>query len=399
MELTIHWQILLGAFLIASVLGAVVQKSHFCTLGAVSDWVNMGDTGRVRAWFLAIAVAVCGVLMLEALGLADLRETRPPYRTANFAWTRYLLGGLMFGVGMTLASGCTTKNLARLGGGSLKALTVLIVVGAFAYLMTKTSFYAVMFHSWMQPLSVDLAALGRSGQDIGAVLAGELGGVAEIRRVAAGLLAMLLLFIVLRAGDFRRSFDNVLGGVVVGTCVVLGWYLTGGPWGQAWIEAVAWMDEPPLGVGVQSYTFVNPMAEVLVYLARLGDARFLTFGVAAAAGVFSGALCYSVSTRHFRIEWFSSRTDFLRHVGGGALMGIGGVLAMGCTIGQGVTGVATLALGSMLTLGAVILGSATTMKIEYYKMLYEDASLLDALLSGWADMRLIPQSMRRLEAL
>jgi uncharacterized membrane protein YedE/YeeE len=394
MELTIHSQILIGAFLIASFLGAAVQRSHFCTLGAVSDWVNMGDTGRLRAWFLAIAVALSGALVLEVLALVDFRQTRPPYRTVNFAWVRYLLGGLIFGVGMVLASGCTSKNLVRLGGGNLKAFIVLIVVGLSAYLMTRTGFYAVMFHSWMQPLSVDLAALGMSGQDIGAVIAAEWGDVEEIRAIAAGGLAVLAFYVVFRSKDkdFRRSFDNVLGGAAVGISVVLGWYLTGGPWGRAWLEAVASMDEPPAGVGVQSYTFVNPMAEILVYLGRLGDGRFLTFGIV-------GAFFYSALSRRFRIEWFVSWADFLRHLSGGALMGIGGVLAMGCTIGQGVTGVSTLALGSILALGAIILGSATTMKIEYYRMLYEDASLIDALLSGWADMHLVPQSLRRLEAL
>jgi len=80
-------------------------------------------------------------------------------------------------------------------------------------------------------------------------------------------------------------------------------------------------------------------------------------------------------------------------------MGIGGVLAMGCTIGQGITGISTLALGSFLALGAIILGSATTMKVLYYKMLYEDASVFDALLSGWVDLHILPRSLRRLDAL
>ena len=108
MDFAINTQILLSVFVIALVLGAVAYKTNFCTLGAVSDWVNIGDTGRIRSWFLAIAVAIGGVLLLEGLGLVALDETRPPYRSTNFAWIRYLLGGLMVGVGMSLASGCTT---------------------------------------------------------------------------------------------------------------------------------------------------------------------------------------------------------------------------------------------------------------------------------------------------
>ncbi len=398
MEATAHTQVLLGAFAVALVLGAVAQKTHFCTLGAVSDWVNMGATGRMRSWFLAIAVAIAGAVLLETLNLIALTETRPPYRSANFAWLRYLLGGLMFGVGMALASGCTTKNLLRFGGGNLKALIVVIVVGGCAYLMTKTNFYALVFLSWMQPLGVNLAGFDIPGQDIGSLLTG-LGEPAQIRLGAGAMLVLMMLFQLLRCPAFRTNWDQMIGGLVVGFSIVLGWYLTGGSLGQAWIEDVMWMDEPPVGVGVQSYTFVNPMGEGLYYLSQAGDPRLLTFGVVAVAGVTVGAFAYSILSGHFHIEWFTSWADFLRHLIGAALMGIGGVLAMGCTIGQGIAGVSTLALGSFMALGAIIFGSATTMKVEYYKMLYADASLWDALLSSWVDLHLLPRSMRRLEAL
>ena len=121
MEFTIHNQVLTAVFVLAVILGAVANKTNFCTMGAVSDWVNMGDTGRLRAWLLAMAVAILGVAVLVGTGGAAIgTETFPPYRTPYFAWLRYLLGGLMFGVGMTLASGCGNKTLVRIGGGSLK---------------------------------------------------------------------------------------------------------------------------------------------------------------------------------------------------------------------------------------------------------------------------------------
>ena len=117
MEFTIHLQILGIVFITAVVMGAVANKTNFCTMGAVSDWVNMGDTGRLRGWFLAIAVATLGVALLEATGKAIVdTSTFPPYRTPNLAWLRYVLGGFMFGVGMTLASGCGNKTLVRIGG-------------------------------------------------------------------------------------------------------------------------------------------------------------------------------------------------------------------------------------------------------------------------------------------
>lgn len=394
-------RVLLGCFVIAAVLGGVMQKTHFCTMGAVSDWINIGDKGRLGAWFFAIAVAMAGTLILESASIVDFSTTRPPYRSANFAWSRYLLGGLMFGAGMSLAGGCGTKNLLRLGGGSLKSLLVVIIIGGCAYLMTRTNFYAVVFHGWTQVLSIDLEHFDLAYQDLGSIFARLAGASssADMRLAIGGLLITVLCFVVMRSRDFRDNANHVFGASIVGLSITGGWFLTGGPWGLEWIEAAAWMDEPPAGVGVQSFTFVNPMGESLVYLSQPGNIALLTFGVVAIIGVILGALVQTTASGQFRIEWFVSWSDFGRHVAGAALMGIGGVLAMGCTVGQGLSGVSTLALGSFLALGAIIFGSATTMKIQYYKMLYEDASVLDALLSGWADLHLLPQSWRRLTAL
>src|SRR5215510_14873332 len=116
-----HLVVLLSAFAIAVVMGAVMNKTHFCTMGGVSDWVNMGDTGRMRAWVFAMAVALAGVLVLDATGTVSLdSDVFPPYRTGGFPWVRYLAGGLLFGIGMTLASGCGTRTMVRIGGGNAK---------------------------------------------------------------------------------------------------------------------------------------------------------------------------------------------------------------------------------------------------------------------------------------
>ncbi|HEB96884.1 MAG TPA: YeeE/YedE family protein [Sedimenticola thiotaurini] len=385
----------------ALVLGAVVNKTNFCTMGAVSDWVNMGDTGRLRAWFMAVAVATLGVAAFEAMELLDAGSSRVPYRGSLFFWPRYIVGGLMFGVGMTLASGCANKNLVRIGGGNLKSLLVILMVGAMAYLMTKTDFYGTVFHSWMAPISPDLAAYGIGDQGLGTLI-GSLFGMenpSSLNLWVAILLGLGMLAIVFRSRDFRSSLDLVLGGLVVGLVVLGGWYVTGGPMGQEWMEAVEFMDEPPPGVGTQSYTFVNPAGETLSYLSNPADTTLITFGVAALFGVVAGSFLWALLSRGLRLEWFVNLRDFVSHMIGGALMGIGGVLALGCTIGQGVTGVSTLALGSFIAMGSIILGSALTMKVQYYKMVYEDeASFFKSLVTGLVDMRLLPQRMRRLEA-
>lgn len=396
MENLIGVPVFIGVLLLAMVLGATASATRFCTMGGVSDWLNIGDTGRLLAWFMAIAVAIGGATLLEASGIVSLDATRPPYRATEFAWPRYLLGGFLFGIGMVLASGCPTRNVLRVGSGSLKGLVVLLLVGISAWLMTRTDLYAIVFHSWLQHLSVNPGP----PQDLGALLAAATGmDRAAARMWLGGLLALALLIPVLRSADFRSRRGNVIGGVVVGLCVTGAWYLTGGPWGRAWQDDALWLDQPPIGVGVQSYTFVNPLGETLTFIGNGGSLQLLTVGMVAVLGVLLGALAWNVLTGRFRWEWFTTLEDFLRHAAGAVLMGVGGVLALGCSVGQGITGVSTLALGSWLALAAMIIGAATALRVQYYRLLHEDASLLDALISAWVDLHLLPRRWRRLDAL
>jgi uncharacterized membrane protein YedE/YeeE len=370
MELNPHLLVLASIFVVAAIVGGVANRTNFCTMGAVSDWVNMGDTGRMRSWLLAIAVATAGALALEATGQVTLgASTFPPYRTANFAWLRYLLGGLLFGVGMTLASGCANKTLVRIGGGNLKSVVVLVVAGISAYLMLWTDFFQIAFMSWIGPTALDLGKHGFASQSLGDLVAGGQGGKlnAWIGFAAAAAVAAF----VFSSKDFRASRDNILGGMVVGLAVVAGWYVTGGVLGKEWQDFAEMASPPPSRVAVQSFTFVSPMGDSLRYLMSPGDLSLLNFGIMALSGVIIGAFVYALAARVFRIEWFANKADFARHVAGGVLMGIGGVLAMGCTIGQAVTGVSTLAVGSILTFGAIVAGSAATMKFQYWRMLRE----------------------------
>jgi uncharacterized membrane protein YedE/YeeE len=406
MELTIHQEILLYGFILAVIMGALVNKTNFCTMGAVSDWVNMGDTGRFRSWMFAIAIAMGGLILLESGGMVDLdsyelKDLRPPYRMSNFEWLRYILGGVMFGIGMTLASGCGNKTLIRVGGGNIKSVVVLLIASYFAYLMAKTNFYGVVFHSWMNPLSIDLAKMGITGQDVGRVVTGVTGAedATNIRTIVGGIFVLLLMIYVWKSSDFRKSFDNILGGLAVGHCVVAAWYLTAGAKGQEWLENTSFMDVPPRGVGAQSFTFTSPMADTFDYALHITNTNFVTFGVMALAGVIAGSFLYAVIFRKFRIEWFQSGKDFLAHAIGGVLMGIGGVLALGCTIGQGVTGFSTMAIGSMMAFVSLVFGSALTMKVQYYKMVYEsEATFMGALITALVDLKLLPSGMRKLEA-
>ena len=393
MEFTIHNQVLLLAFAVAAIMGAVAHKTNFCTMGAVSDWVNIGDTGRLRAWLLAMTVALIGVLALEAGGWVTLPGASfPPYRTGNFAWLRYLLGGFLFGIGMTLGSGCGNKTFVRIGGGNLKSLVLLVFFAApAAYVMLWTDFFDIAFMSWIQPTIINLSTFNIPSQELGAI-AGGLAGMeasANLHLILGAALALALLGFVFKSPDFRGSFDNILGGTAIGLAVVAGWYITGGTMGQAWKEYAEFAPEELSRVAVQSYTFISPMGDTLRYLLEPTKYGYVNFGVMALSGVIAGSFGYAVFTGKFRIEWFASFKDFVAHGFGGVLMGAGGVLSMGCTIGQGVTGVSTLALGSILAFGAIVFGSALTMKVQYY--LLDEKGFLGALRHGLADLKLMPK--------
>jgi uncharacterized membrane protein YedE/YeeE len=374
MNWNIHIQVLTAIFLLAVVMGAVANKTHFCTMGAVSDWVNIGDTGRMRAWVFAMAVSLLGVLGLESAGVINLSaETFPPYRTPNFAWPRYVIGGLMFGFGMVLASGCGNKTLVRVGAGNLKSLVVLLIAMAASYAMLWTPLFEKVFLPGLQAATVNLAQHGVPSQHSGDVLA-ALTGMASSKALNTGvaLLAVAgMLVFVLWSRDFRESVDNILGGAVVGLTVVAGWWVTGGPWGQAWRDHAEMATDIPSRVQVQSFTFVSPMGDTLRYLFDPTKTSLVNFGVAALAGVIVGSLIYALVTRSFRIEWFASTGDFGNHAVGALLMGVGGVLAMGCTVGQAITGVSTLAIGSLITFAAIVVGAVAAMKFQYWRMMRE----------------------------
>jgi len=404
-----------STFAIALIMGAVVNKTGFCTMGAVSDWVNMGDTGRMRAWILAIAVGVLGVTGLEAAGLVNVTSTFPPYRQTNFAWLENVLGGVLFGIGMTLASGCGNKTLIRIGGGNIKSIMVLLVIAVIAYFMinpfpgSDKTLYSTLFYSWTNPTAVALT----TNQDLGAMLFGD--NAATGRMLAGGIIGGLLLVWTFKSAEFRTSFDNLLGGLVVGLAVLAAWYVTSNvsinadgemmalqAYVQDWdlyAPADAVRPAPAGPLASQSFTFINPMGQTLGYVAGGFDRTLLTFGIMALAGVIAGSLLWALISRSFRIEWFASGRDFINHFIGAVLMGFGGVLAMGCTIGQGITGFSTLALGSIFTFVAIVFGSAVTMKVQYYKMVYEaDATFFKSFITALVDLKLLPAGMRKLEA-
>ncbi len=324
----------IGGFVVGLVFGAVVQRTNFCTMGAISDLVLMGDGRRFRAWVLAIAVAVIGT---QALHFGDVvNVNKSVYLTSNLGWLGATLGGAMFGFGMTQAGGCGSRTLVRLGAGNLKSLVVALVLGIVAY-MTSRGLLAPMRMQLETATNIDLGARGLSNQSLGEMAGAAVGLPASPARIAAAAaLALAFLVYCFKDPNFRRSVSDIAAGLIVGLTVVAGWIVTG-------VLGADEFNPAPLA----SITFVAPVGESLQYLMTFTGST-INFGIAVVAGVITGSFLMAGATRTFRVESFADRNDLVRHLYGAALMGAGGVMALGCTIGQGITGMSTLAVGSVI---------------------------------------------------
>jgi uncharacterized membrane protein YedE/YeeE len=332
----------------------------------VSDWVNMGQTGRMRMWLLAIGVAILGSNALHLAGAIDLSKSI--YPGPNFTGLSYIVGGFLFGVGMTLGSGCGSKTLIRIGAGNLKSVVVFIVVGIVAY-MTLRGIFGAFRVNVLEQASVSLPG----GQDLPNLFS-RLGGDKKAWMLAlSALMGGGLIAWAYSSKDFRSNFDYTLGGVVTGLVVVGGWYVSGHIGHVA--EDPQTLQEAFVATNtgrMEAFSFVAPLAFSLEYLMLWTDkSKIITYGIASVAGVILGSLAYALASRKFRWEGFRDAEDTALHLVGGALMGFGGITALGCTIGQGISGFSTLALGSILTFFAIVAGSAATMKWQYARMMQE----------------------------
>jgi len=350
-----------GGFGLALILGFVAARTNFCTMGAISDVVNMEHWGRVRMWLLAIAVAMIGTNLLYYGELIDLSKSI--YHRPSLPWLSMLVGGILFGIGMTLAGGCANKNLLRVGGGSLRSLVVLVFVAISAY-MTLKGLFGQWRSSFLDPVAIDLSGFGMEGQGLPHLLAALTGMPAKTALLAAtAAVALALLIFVFKDKRFRTNGEQVIGGTILGLTITAAWYLTGH---IGFAENPETLELTFFGTSsrtLESMSFVAPTAYTLELLMLWTDKSLrLTFGVATVLGVALGSLIYALGARKFRWEGFASVEDLGNQIVGGLLMGFGGVTAMGCTIGQGMSGVSTLAIGSFIALSGIVAGSVATMK-------------------------------------
>lgn len=346
-ELATLTQQVLGAFFLGGLLlGAISQRTHFCTMGAIADVVHMGSWTRARQWIFAIGLAMVGFAALSDLGLIDPSKTL--YASTRLMWLSNLVGGVMFGYGMVIASGCGNKTLVRIGGGNLKSVVVMVVMGVSAFATLK-GITAVLRVSTVDTVLIDLP----SGASLNALGVPQLGYI----------LGAVLLLLVLRHKDFW-TFDSLLAGVGVGGLVVAMWWVSGHmgfvPEHPETLEAVYLATNSGR---MEALNFVAPVAYTLDWLMFYSDAsKVLSAGIAAVAGVVLGSAASALQSKRFRWEGFANPRDLGQHLIGSVLMGVGGVTAMGCTFGQGLSGISTLSLNACVALVAIVLGAVVALR-------------------------------------
>ena len=355
--------VLWAAFALSVAFGAIAQRSRFCTMGALADIVTLGDWARMRMWVLAIAVAMIGFNAMVALGWVDAANTL--YAAPRWTWLSNLIGGLLFGTGMVLASGCGSKALVRAGGGNLKSLVVLLVLAACAY-ATMRGVLAVARSATLDTVALVLPA----GQDLPSLLAQASGAPRRpLALVLGGGLGLLLLGWALRRPE-GRSREVLLGGLGIGAVVAGVWWLSGRIGFVA--EHPVTLEPAFLGTStrrMESLSFVAPVAYTIDWLMLFSDERrVLTLGIVSVFGVPLGSALVALASGSFRWEGFAGPEDTANHLVGAALMGAGGVTALGCTIGQGLSGVSTLALGSFAALGGIGAGGVLGLRYQSWRV-------------------------------
>lgn len=357
-------QVLWASFALSFLFGAIAQRTHFCTMGAVSDVVNMGDWTRARQWALAIAVAMIGFAALVATGRIDASRTL--YSAPRVLWLSALVGGAMFGFGMVLASGCGGKTLVRVGSGNLKSLVVLLVMGLASY-ATLRGVTAVA-----RVASVDRWAWEPgNGTLLSQLVAGAPAGpqVAQTGLVLALVLGGALALWALMGRGFRR-WDNLLAGLGLGAVVAGMWWVSGSLGFVA--EHPETLESVYLTTNsgrIEAMSFVAPVAYTLDWLILFSDkSKVLTFSVVSVLGVIAGSAVQSLASRSFRWEGFANTQDLAHHLVGAALMGVGGVTALGCTVGQGLSGISTLSLTSFIALAAIVAGAVAALKYQVWQL-------------------------------
>ncbi len=319
------------------VCGYFARLSNFCTLGAIEETYYGTQRSRLRTWVLAAGIAIAGTQLLDITHIIDLDKSF--YLNPTFRFLGSVLGGIIFGFGMALVGTCAFGMLVRAGSGDMRATVSILLLALVGY--TTANGILAYIHVWLiTPTEYHFASTQTSS--IPDILFGS-SDAAQI--IFAMLLATLLIGWSISSKRFVTNKRAVAAGIAIGSAIIYGWWVTG-TIGQ----------DPFTPQTFESYRFARPMGNTLQYLMTFTGAS-INFSIGGVLGVPLGALISSLQSKSFHFEAFDDAREMRRHFAGAALMGIGSILALGCTIGQGMSGLATLSINSFLAIGAIAIGA------------------------------------------
>lgn len=358
MELNqIHLAVVTGGIILGTLFGFTSQSTRFCTLGAISDFLLYKNSTRAKMWFTALLGATITTQILIYINV--INPVYSAFVEIKIQWFASLLGGILFGFGMSLASGCGSRALIRFGEGNLKGLFVLLVI-SFSALITLKGILSPVRVNFLEKINFSISEYS----DLVSIISFFIGNEIVIRELLI-LLAIFMLIVILFFNVFigrnfnKKNLKNYFFSLFIGGLITSGWFLTG---------KIGFISEHPDTLenafiatnskGMESFTFIGPIAyssELLMFWSD--NSKKLTFGISLVIGTLLGSLISSMYQKTFKIEGFSSSTDFYYHMTGGVLMGVGGVVALGCSIGHGLSGMSLLSVNSLISIVSIWIGA------------------------------------------
>lgn len=314
---------------------------------AIIETVDRRAGKQASSWLAALATAILATQALSFAEVVDVSESI--YLTSSITWLAVIVGGLTFGLGMVLTRGCGGRHLVLAAGGNLRSWIVLSALGLTAY-MTLRGILALP-RTWIEGLASVPADPGAAS--LGSIAAAQIGvGVPTASLAIALLAALVCLICIARIKSDRGRALPVISGIIIGLLIAGGWYVT---------NVLGFDDFEP--VRTESVTFTAPVGNAIQYLLTYTGSQ-ADFGITVVAGTLAGAFLAALARGGFNLEGFDTPHHLLRYAAGGAMMGFGGILALGCTIGAGLSGVSTLSIISVIALISIVVGGTVGHSIK-----------------------------------
>lgn len=316
-------------------LGLAARLGRFCTLGAIEDVLYGSNDSRLRLWIAAIGFAIIGSFGLMAAGLFDPATSF--YLGQTWSPVASIFGGALFGYGMALAGNCGFTALARLGGGDLRSFVIVVVMGLAAFATLSGPL------AWLRVAVFPTPGAAPSPNGIAHAVGTMTGLSVPLIGIVIGAIAVAF---ALSNKAFRDTRMNIVWSMVIALSVVSAWA------GMSLINRTGFDD-----IAVVSHTFSVPIGETILY-GMTASGQTLSFGIGSVVGVWVGAFIGSLIKGHFRWEACEDPRELRRQIFGAAMMGAGAVIALGCSIGQGLSAFSVLSFSAPVTFAAIFAGAA-----------------------------------------